>query len=100
MSYKIEFAEVAYDELVAIRAFHRSRIADAIMAQLAHEPVTNTRNRKLLGGVQPTFEHEPPIWELRVGEYRVYYDVDAESMTVSIRAVRKKPPHSTTEQIL
>jgi len=41
-----------------------------------------------------------PIWELRVGEFRVFYDVDEEAQTVFVRAVRHKPPHKTTEEIL
>jgi len=42
----------------------------------------------------------PPVWQLRVGEYRVFYDVDREEMAVYVRAVRLKPPHKTTEEIL
>jgi len=30
----------------------------------------------------------------------VFYDVDEEKMTVHVRAVRRKPPHRTTEEIL
>jgi mRNA-degrading endonuclease RelE of RelBE toxin-antitoxin system len=37
---------------------------------------------------------------VRIGEYRVFYDVDEETSTVTIRAVRSKPPHKTTEEIL
>lgn len=48
----------------------------------------------------PPFESDPPIWELRVGEFRVFYDVDEIERIVYIRAVRHKPPHKTTEEIL
>jgi mRNA-degrading endonuclease RelE of RelBE toxin-antitoxin system len=41
-----------------------------------------------------------PVWELRVGEYRVFYDVDEVGGQVVVRAVRRKPPHKTTEEIL
>lgn len=41
-----------------------------------------------------------PVWELRVGEYRVFYDVDEATAIVYIRAIRHKPPHKTTEEIL
>ena len=41
-----------------------------------------------------------PVWELRVGEYRVFYDVDDTEHVVTVRAIRHKPPHATTEEIL
>jgi len=99
MPYTIGVTDVAYHELHTIRPYYRRRIVDAIDKQLVHEPTVETRNRKLLIGFRPEFEHENPVWELRVGEYRVYYDVSEESMTILVRAVRKKPPHTTTEQI-
>ncbi len=40
------------------------------------------------------------MWEMRMGEYRVFYDVDDAERRVVIRAVRRKPPHATTEEIL
>jgi len=41
-----------------------------------------------------------PIWELRLGEYRVFYDVDEAKSSVTIRAIRHKPPHKRTEEVL
>ena len=98
MPYVIEIADLAYDELQAIRVFYRRKILDAIDLQLSQEPTVETRNRKALIGLQAHFEHAVPLWELRVGEFRVYYDVDEGGQKVIIRAVRQKPPHSTTEQ--
>ena len=43
---------------------------------------------------------EPPIWELRVGDYRVFYDVAPAEQVVYVRAVRRKPAGKTTEDIL
>jgi mRNA-degrading endonuclease RelE of RelBE toxin-antitoxin system len=54
----------------------------------------------MLVGLSPPWEYVPPIWELRVGEHRVFYDVDEEAMVVIVRAIRHKPPHKTTEEIL
>jgi mRNA-degrading endonuclease RelE of RelBE toxin-antitoxin system len=51
-------------------------------------------------GLKPPWEHEEPARELRVGKYRVFYDVDEEKQQVIIRAVREKPPHRTTEEIV
>ena len=100
MAYTIEITDFAYDELQAIKPFYRKQIVDAIDQQLVHEPAIETKNRKILIGLQPDFEHEIPVWELRVGEYRVYYDVSDELMTVDIRAIRQKPPHTATERIV
>ena len=99
MLYTIEIVDAAYEELAAIKAFYRSQIIDAIDEQLLNEPTTATKNRKMLLGLQPDFEHQPPVWELRVGQYRVFYDVNEELKSVSVRAVRLKPPQQTTEQI-
>jgi len=100
MPYTIEIADVAYDELEAINAFYLRQLVSAIEQQLPYEPTTETKNRKALIGIQPDFEHETPVWELRVGQYRVFYDVNDESTTVFVRAIRLKPPQKTTEQIV
>ena len=42
----------------------------------------------------------PTVWELRIGEFRVFYDVNEETALVTVRAIRQKPPHKTTEEIL
>lgn len=87
-------------ELARERAFRRATIGIAIRDHLTHEPTKVTRNRKPLIGMDPPFDAVPPIWELRVGEVRVFYDVDEEEKTVTVRAIRPKPPHKTTEEIL
>ena len=51
-------------------------------------------------GLTPPWEHVEPVWELRVGEFRVFYDVSEEESRVIVRAIRRKPPHKTTEEIL
>lgn len=99
-SYTIEYAEGVADDLNDLRAYERKSVLDAIEKQLLHEPTRATKNRKILVGLVPPWEHVPPVWELRIGAYRVFYDVDGESLTVTIRAIRHKPPHKTTEEIL
>ncbi len=90
--YSIEFSEGADGDLAGLRAFDQRPILDAIEEQLLHEPTRETRNRKMLPGVVPPFDAVPPVWELRVGEYRVYYDVGEAGKRVSVRAIRRKPP--------
>jgi mRNA-degrading endonuclease RelE of RelBE toxin-antitoxin system len=98
--YKTEIGDGALEDLGKLRAFEGRKILDAIEEQLKHEPTMTTRHRKLLPGLEPPFEAVPPIWELSVGEYRVFYDVNEDEKKVNVRAVRHKPPHKTTEEIL
>ena len=99
-AYTIDYAEGVSEDLANLRSYERKNILDAIDKQLLHEPTRQTQNRKILVSLIPAWEHVPPVWELRIGEYRVFYDVDEETSTVIIRAVRYKPPHKTTEEIL
>lgn len=98
--YAIEYAEGVADDLARLRAYGRKQILDNIEKQLKHEPTRRTKNRKPLVGLIPPWEHVEPVWELRVGDYRVFYDVDESTSTVMVRAIRHKPPHKTTEEIL
>ena len=98
--YSIHFAEGAIDDLAELRAFDRKRVMDAVESQLGLQPLTQTRNRKpLVPGDVPPWEHEPPVWELRVGELRAFYDVDEDIGRVVVRAVRRKS-RQTTKEIL
>jgi hypothetical protein len=78
----------------------RAFVLDRIEAALVDQPTTMTRNRKLLVGIRPPWDQELPVWELRVGEYRVFYDAETGFRVVTIQAIRHKPPHLTTEEIL
>ncbi len=98
--YDIQFARGAEQDLKKLSAFHRGVILDAIERQLAVEPIKPSRNRKVLIGLVPPWTAEPPVWELRVGDYRVFYDVADDERVVYIRAIREKPAGRTTEEIL
>lgn len=98
--YRIKYAQGVVGDLSCLRAYDRFRVLDAIEAQLTHQPTQETRNRKIVFGLAPPWEHVEPIWELRVGQLRVFYDVDEAASLVTVRAVRRKPPHERTEDIL
>src|SRR5438067_217569 len=100
MTYAIEITASAYNELKSIRPFYRQRILDTIDQQLMNQPTFETRNRKPVSGAKPDFEHVPPLWQLRVEQFRVFYDVNADENAVLIRAVREKPLHASTEEII
>ena len=96
----IEYAESVADDLSDLRAFDGTRLLDRIERQLTGEPTRETRNRKIVIGLRPPWEHEEPLWQLRIDEFRVFYDVDEVGKRVIVRAIRRKPPHMTTEEIL
>ena len=99
MAYEILVHELAADEIASLRAYDQRRILEAIEQQLSHEPTVPTRRRKCLIGLLPSFEHLLPVWELRVGSFRVFYDVDDSSSQVHVRAVRHKNPFQQTHDI-
>jgi len=98
--FEIVFSAEVEDDLRRIPVYHRNRILDHIDEQLGHQPTVSTKNRKLLLNALPPWEAGSFVWELRSGDYRVFYDVDDASRTVSVRAVRKKPHGKKTEEIL
>ena len=98
--YRVRLAKGVEQDLKRIPVFHRNRILDAIEIQLTNTPDAPTKNRKLLENLITPWEAVPPIWELRVGEYRVFYDVSEEEAVVFIRAIRRKPRGKRTEDIL
>ena len=98
--FEIRFAEGVEEDLRKIRIYYRNQILDAIEEQLTHEPGIRTRKRKLLENLIPPWQAVAPIWELRVGEYRVFYDVSPTESVVDVRAVRRKPRGTKTEDIL
>jgi mRNA-degrading endonuclease RelE of RelBE toxin-antitoxin system len=100
MAFTVQIVPSALAELKAVKVFYRRQITQAIDEQLVHQPTVSTKNRKVLEVTQASFAFEPPLWELRVGDFRVFYDVDEVGQTVYVRAVRDKPPHATTEEVL
>ena len=79
--FDLEITESARDDLRFLKPFEQRHILDAIAQQLPNEPLTVTRHRK------PLRPNDLSTWELRVGKYRIFYDVEEESATVRIKAV-------------
>jgi mRNA-degrading endonuclease RelE of RelBE toxin-antitoxin system len=97
--YEIAFVPECVAELRALRVSERRRVVDVIERQLGWEPVSESRSRKMLVGLQPPWDQVRPVWQLRVGDFRVFYDVDESEKRVIVRAVRKKG-RNRTEEIL
>lgn len=88
MGHAIRFDDETNDHLSYLTARQRATIFDAVERQLRHEPTVETRNRKRMHADKPGFIAP---WELRVGNLRVYYDVeDGPPATVVITAVGLK----------
>lgn len=99
MPYEILIHELAAVEVEQLRAYDQGRVLDGIEEQLSHQPTVPTRRRKCLVGLTPSFEHVLPVWELRIGAFRVFYDADEASKRVHVRAVRHKDAIQRTKDI-
>jgi mRNA-degrading endonuclease RelE of RelBE toxin-antitoxin system len=99
MAYEIFVHELAVEELASLRPFDQRRIVAEIRGQLTDYPAVPSRRRKCLVDLAPAFEHEMPVWELRVGDFRVFYDVQDDARRVHVRALRLKQPSQRTEDI-
>ena len=85
MVYRIEHSPEAERHLRTLTVRQQRIVLDAIELQLAHQPTLETRNRK------PMRPNTIAPWKLRVGDLRVYYDVeDSPERVVLIRAVGVK----------
>jgi mRNA-degrading endonuclease RelE of RelBE toxin-antitoxin system len=86
--YCIEVTEDAKDDLYQYSASERKIISDEVRVQLGDQPLFETKNRKKL------WENPLAPWELRVGKYRIFYQVDEASHRVTIMAIGHKE-HNT-----
>lgn len=90
--YAVSYQREAAAELKALRAFDRVRILDAIARNLREAPTSARGKKKRLDLGGGDF-----IWQLRVGDHRVFYDVVEEERLVIVRHVRRKGPRTTGE---
>jgi mRNA-degrading endonuclease RelE of RelBE toxin-antitoxin system len=95
--YEIRFAEGAVADLEELPANRRGSVVDAIERHLSSAAAIPSRSRKELQGLIPPWDQVRPVWQLRVGEYRVFYDVDRDHRLVIIQAIRRKGGKTTGE---
>ena len=85
MVFKIIYSAAAEKHLNFLTARQQTTVLDSVAKQLRHEPHVITRNRKLM---RP---NSLASWELRLGNLRVYYDVQlnpkpvVEILTIGIK---------------
>ena len=82
--YAIELSDRALVDLRWFRRTDQNRILDGIEAALRHQPTVETRNLKRL---RPNQTAE---WKLRIGVFRVYYDVVESGRRVTVVAIGLK----------
>lgn len=85
MVYRIDYSRESIDHLRFLTARQRQMVLDVVDRQLKYQADVQTRNRKLM-------ESNPvAVWELRIDNLRVYYDIEDEpELVVVIRAVGVK----------
>ncbi len=90
MSYEIRFDPDSRQHLRGMSAYDRAIVVSAIEVQLIHAPAEETRHRKPIG--------DSPLgtWELRVGDFRVFYDVLESEAVVLIHAIGVKSHNRLT----
>jgi mRNA-degrading endonuclease RelE of RelBE toxin-antitoxin system len=98
--YTINYGVDAADEIRRLEAYYQRRILAEIKTHLTQTPTVQTKRRKPLPNLSHPWDAVPPIWELRVGDYRVFYDVSEVDYLVRVLAVRHKPPGTRTEDIV
>jgi len=82
--YQIEYTVDAIEDLKRFRKFDQQLIVDQTDDQLANEPSRETRNRKRLRS------NKLAEFELRITQFRVFYDVDENKNVVKIVAIGHK----------
>lgn len=81
MSYEIQIEPDAWEHLNGLSAYHPGIVVSAVEVQLRDTPMEETRHRKPLG------PNPLAAWELRVGDFRVSYDVIESDAVVTIHAI-------------
>lgn len=83
--FAIEFTPAAREDIHYFKRYEQNIIIEAIETQLTYQPNVETTNR---------FRRSPPEiadWELRVGDFRVLYNVEESVQVVSVERIGEKP---------
>ena len=82
MKYRIEYSPDTEYHFHVLTRLQQVTVLDAVERQLQYQPAVETKNRK------PMRPNPMAPWELRIGNLRVYYDIEEEpEPVVYIRAV-------------
>ena len=98
--FTVELASSAREELRSMRPFDRQAVLEKVRQVLTSQPDVETRNCKALHGLKVPWDQVGDTRELKVDEYRVFFEIELGINNVVVKAIRHKPPHLTTEDIL
>ena len=85
MPYEIRYSNQAVEQLKELKSFDRSAILDGTEQILSVNPTVVSKSR-----LKRLREPSPTQYRLRVGEFRVFYDVQDENETVMIVQILSK----------
>ncbi len=77
MRYRIRIVSDADEDMRRLPVFYRRRVAQAIHDSLGTEPLRESGSR-----IKRLRQPAASVYRLRVGEYRVFYDVTGDEVTV------------------
>jgi mRNA-degrading endonuclease RelE of RelBE toxin-antitoxin system len=83
-STTIQYTEEAEADIVSLRKFDQRKILSAIFRHLGKNPTKESKSR--------IKRMRQPFWcqfRLRVEDYRVYYDVEADGLVTILRVLEK-----------
>ncbi len=83
-AYAINIADEAASHLGGLTRYAQRIVLDGIELHLRHQPTQETRRVKRM---RP---NPVATWELRLGDYRILYDVAEEERTVNVLVVGEK----------
>lgn len=79
--FEIKFVDSALEDLESLKKFEQRSVVSMIERYLSLEPGLPTRRRK------PLRPNPLATWELRLGTFRVFYEVDSQAMIVWVKAI-------------
>ena len=82
--FEIKFTDQAIADLKLLKKAERRSILSKLETKLIDEPTAETRNRKKL---RPNQLAE---WELRLGNFRIFYDVNQDNELIIIQTIGYK----------
>ncbi len=85
MAFGVEFTKPAAEELAALRKTDQVAIIERCKTHLTNEPSLQSKSR-----IKKLRDDSFPPYRLRVGEFRVFYDVDEAANKVIIYGVLRK----------
>lgn len=82
--FRIDVTGGAEADIRSLSAYARQIILDGVEIHLRYHPTLGTRR------IKPLRPNTVAGWELRLGDFRVLYDVDEKEQVVTIKVVGEK----------